>query len=157
MGTHMAGAFSTTTAIEPVIAIALRRPDRPCFPNSESRNFNRLLLISVRLARTRVSPPGWRSPFVPMSRSRRHSGTRGGEELSRAPAPLLRRVRPRADVLAHRHHPDAVLLAAMRDFVHRGIAVAQGPRPRPRHGRSGVQLGGLDPSRLSAGRCPYVA
>jgi len=29
--------------------------------------------------------------------------------------------------------------------------VAQGPRPRSRHGRSGVQLGGLEPSRLSAG------
>jgi hypothetical protein len=29
--------------------------------------------------------------------------------------------------------------------------VAQGPRPRARHGRSGVRLGGLEPSRLSAG------
>ena len=45
-----------------------------------------------------------------------------------APAPLLRRVRPRADVLGHRHYPNALLLAAMRDLVHRGIAVAQGPR-----------------------------
>ena len=36
-------------------------------------------------------------------------------QLPRPPAPLLRRVRPRTDVLGHRHHPDALLLAAMRD------------------------------------------
>src|SRR5205823_6660808 len=60
-----------------------------------------------------------------------------------ASASLFRRIRSRADVLGHRHHPDAVLVAAMRDLVHRGAAVAEGPRPRARHGRSGVQLGGL--------------
>src|SRR5881296_386481 len=32
----------------------------------------------------------------------------------------LRRVRPRADVLGHRHHADAVLVASVRDAVHRG-------------------------------------
>src|SRR5262245_61476405 len=39
----------------------------------------------------------------------------------------------------------------MRDDVHRGAAVAEGPRPRARHGRSSVQLGGLEPSCLSVG------
>src|SRR5207253_1226321 len=39
------------------------------------------------------------------------------------------------------------LLAAMRDPVHRGIAVAEGPRPRPRHGRGVVQLDRLAASR----------
>ena len=37
---------------------------------------------------------------------------------------VLRRVRPGADVLGHRHHADAVFLAAMRDGVHRGTALA---------------------------------
>ena len=59
----------------------------------------------------------------------------------------FRRLRPRADVLGHRHHPDAVLLAAMRDAVHRGTAVAEGPRPRARHGRGAVQLARLAASR----------
>ena len=71
-------------------------------------------------------------------------------QLPRAPAPLLRRVRPGPDVLGHRHHPDALFLAAMRDGVHRGTAVAEGPRPRPGHGRSALQLGRLAPSRLRA-------
>ena len=49
----------------------------------------------------------------------------------------------------HRHHPNALLLAAMRDGVHRGTVLAEGPRSRSRHGRSPVQLGRLGPSRLS--------
>jgi predicted TIM-barrel fold metal-dependent hydrolase len=52
-----------------------------------------------------------------------------------ASAPLFRHIRSRADVLGHRHHPDALLLAAMRDPVYRGTAVAEGPRPRSRDGR----------------------
>ena len=40
----------------------------------------------------------------------------------------LRRVRPASHVLGHRHHQDAVLLAPMRDDVHRGTAVAQRAR-----------------------------
>ena len=40
------------------------------------------------------------------------------------PAADLRRLRAAADVLGHRHHEDAVLLAAVRDDVHRGAAVA---------------------------------
>ncbi len=36
----------------------------------------------------------------------------------------LRRLRSAADVLGHRHHEDAVFLAAVRDDVHRGAAVA---------------------------------
>jgi hypothetical protein len=64
-----------------------------------------------------------------------------------ARASLLRRLWSRADVLGHRHHPDALLLEAMRDLVHRGIAVAEGPRPRTRHGGGIVQL-----ARLAAPR-----
>ncbi len=56
---------------------------------------------------------------------------------------------PDADVLGHRHHADALFLAAMRDGVHRGTALAEGPRSRVGHGRSPVQLGRLAPSRLS--------
>ncbi len=37
----------------------------------------------------------------------------------------LRRVWAAPDVLGHRHHQDAVLVAAMRDDVHRGTAVAR--------------------------------
>jgi len=36
----------------------------------------------------------------------------------------LRRLRSAADVLGYRHHEDAVFLAAVRDDVHRGAAVA---------------------------------
>ena len=57
-GTHMAGSFAKATAIGGlsvlVAAIALPRPARPCFLERESRNFNRLRLISFRLARTRA-------------------------------------------------------------------------------------------------------
>src|SRR5439155_20915249 len=56
-GTHMAGTFAKVTAIGglPVLVagIALPRPAGPCFPDLESRNPNRLRLISLRLARTR--------------------------------------------------------------------------------------------------------
>ena len=38
----------------------------------------------------------------------------------------LRRLRPKPHVLGHRHHQDALLLAAMRGDVHPGIAVAAG-------------------------------
>ena len=45
----------------------------------------------------------------------------------RAPEADLRRLRSRAHVLGHRHHPHAVLVAAVRDHVHRGAAVAHRP------------------------------
>ena len=41
---------------------------------------------------------------------------------------------PRAHVLGHRHHQDALLLARMRDDVHRGAAMADGPRQGAGHG-----------------------
>jgi hypothetical protein len=54
----MAGTRSKATAIGglpvPVAAIALPCPARPCSPDLESRNLNRLRLISFRLARTRA-------------------------------------------------------------------------------------------------------
>src|ERR1700722_11789569 len=37
----------------------------------------------------------------------------------------------------------------MRDDVHRGDAVAQGPRPRTRHGPRGVRLARLETPRLT--------
>ena len=40
----------------------------------------------------------------------------------RPPAPDLRRLRPRAPVLGHRHHAHALLVAAVRDALHRGAA-----------------------------------
>jgi predicted TIM-barrel fold metal-dependent hydrolase len=59
---------------------------------------------------------------------------------------------PERDVLGHRHHPDAMLLAAMRDSVHRKTAVAEGTRSRSGHGRSRLQLAGLAPPCLDPGR-----
>ena len=54
----MAGTFATARAIGglpvPVVAIALPRPAPPCFPDLDSRNPNRLRLISFLLARTRA-------------------------------------------------------------------------------------------------------
>ena len=47
----------------------------------------------------------------------------------------------------HRHHADAVLLEAVRHDVHRGAAVAERPRPRPRHGRRDRRLARLEASR----------
>src|SRR5712692_4556770 len=41
-------------------------------------------------------------------------------------APDLRRLRAGAHVLGHRHHEDAVLLAAVRDDVHRGATLVAG-------------------------------
>ena len=55
----MAGTFATARAIGglpvPVVAIALPRPAPPCFPDLDSRNPNRLRLISFFLARTRAA------------------------------------------------------------------------------------------------------
>ena len=43
---------------------------------------------------------------------------------SRCVAPGVRRIRPAAHVLGHRHHPHALHVAAVRDPVHRGTALA---------------------------------
>ena len=58
--------------------------------------------------------------------------------------PDRRRVRPAALLLGHRHHPHAVLVPAMRDDVHRGTAVAPGPRQGSGHGRRGLRLARLE-------------
>src|SRR6266852_7270641 len=68
------------------------------------------------------------------------------QEHPRLPAPDLRGIWPRALLLGHRHHPHAVLVAAMRDDVHRGAAVAEGPRPRARDGGRRRRLAGLEAS-----------
>jgi hypothetical protein len=52
----------------------------------------------------------------------------------RQPAPALRRLRPRALVLGHRHHAHALPVASVRDAVHGRAALAEGPRPRTGHG-----------------------
>ena len=52
----------------------------------------------------------------------------------RQPAPALRRLRPRALVLGHRHHAHALPVASVRDAVHGRAALAEGPRPRAGHG-----------------------
>src|SRR5438270_528543 len=61
----------------------------------------------------------------------------------------LRRLRSATHVLGDRYHKDALLLAAVRDDVHRGIALAQGPRPRTGHGRGAVRLVGLETHPLT--------
>jgi hypothetical protein len=52
------GTFAKTTVIGglsmPVAAIALPGPVLSCFPDPDSKNLNRLRLISFRLARTRA-------------------------------------------------------------------------------------------------------
>ncbi len=79
----------------------------------------------ARAARAREAP------------ERRDQGHRRAELLERslslpqhprASEADLRRLRPRAHVLGHRHHAHAVLVAAVRDDVHRGAAVAVGAR-----------------------------
>ena len=55
-----------------------------------------------------------------------------------------RRVRSRPLLLGHRHHPHADLVPAVRDDVHRGDAVAEGPRPRARDGRGHRRLARLE-------------
>ena len=70
-------------------------------------------------------------------------------EHPRPPAPHLRRLRPRAPVLGHRHHPHALLVAAVRDPLHRGAALAHGARPGARHGARRVRVARLEsPSAL---------
>ena len=61
----------------------------------------------------------------------------------------LRRLRSAAHVLGDRYHKDALLLATVRDDVHRGIALAQGPRPRTGHGRGALRLVGLEAHPLT--------
>lgn len=63
--------------------------------------------------------------------------------------PDLRRLRPSAHLLGHRHHPHAVQLPAMRDDVHRRAALAPGPRPRAGDGPGALRLDRLEAARLS--------
>src|SRR5690349_16418552 len=63
---------------------------------------------------------------------------------------------PAAQLLGHRHHPHAVLVERVRDDVHRGDAVAEGPRPRARHGPRGLRLARLEPARLMICPSPRV-
>ena len=56
----------------------------------------------------------------------------------------LRRLRTRALLLGDRHHPHAVQLPAMRDDVHRGAALVEGPRPRAGHGPRGMRVARLE-------------
>ena len=56
---------------------------------------------------------------------------------------------PHRDVLGHRHHQDAVLLAPMRDDVHRRAAVAQRTGQTPGHGGCTLRLVGLEPGSLN--------
>jgi hypothetical protein len=62
----MAGTFAIDTAMRgllmPPAAIPLPCPARPCFPDSESKNFKSLHLISFRLARTRARASGGKAP-----------------------------------------------------------------------------------------------
>ena len=68
----MGGTFAQATAIGalpvPIIAIASPHPVCPCFSDPDSRNLNRLRLISFRLARTRAyATPRTRSASTPIS------------------------------------------------------------------------------------------
>ena len=91
---------------------------------------------------------------------RRHQGHRRAELLQRGvslpqhprpPAPDLRRLRPGADVLGHRHHAHAVLVAAVRDDVHRGAALAVGARQGAGDGARPVRLARLEDAGDEAG------
>ena len=69
------------------------------------------------------------------------------QEHPRLSPPDLRGVRARALVLGHRHHPHAVLVSAVRDDVHRGAAVAEGPRPGAGDGWGRRRLARLEAPR----------
>src|SRR5262249_38298420 len=56
----------------------------------------------------------------------------------------LRRLRSGADVLGNRHHEDEVLVAAMRDDVHRGATLVVREGQGARHGPGRVRLVGLE-------------
>jgi hypothetical protein len=77
----------------PVAAIAFPRPVHPCFPNPESRNLNRLRLISFCPARTRA---GSRPEGQPSGGSYALMGRNGG----RSAAILLPGARDRDEALA---------------------------------------------------------
>ncbi len=63
----------------------------------------------------------------------------------------LRRFRPAALLLGHRHHPHAVQLPAMRHDVHRGIAVAPGRDNELVMGRAFCEWLGWNPPGLAKG------
>ena len=95
----------------------------------------------------------WRSPNIP-NVAVKATGAPGNSSqpypyrnIHKYTAADLRCVRPAAQLLGHRHHPHAVLVEAMRDDVHRGDAVAEGPRPRTGHGPRGLRLARLEIAR----------
>ena len=99
------------------------RPDRRASPGAQAdrRPHGRAAREPAASPPIASSPSCWRSPDTPTSRSRRPASPATRKtpypfrSFHRAPAPRLRRVRADTDVLGHRHHPDALFLAAMRD------------------------------------------
>ncbi len=155
-GTHMGGTFAKATAIGglpvPVAAFALSRPAGTCFPDLESRNPNRLHLISFRLAHTRACTrlghlPDGRASFP----ARRHGID--PEPLDDGDAPVRRHEEPQHR-LRLQHRADVASAAAgrgLRDGRHpdrRAGHLRRRPRlPHPR-GRS-LRLPAPRPERQS--------
>ena len=67
----------------------------------------------------------------------------------RRAASHLRRLRAGPLLLGHRHHPHALQLPPVRDLLHRGAAVAEGPRPREGDGPRPLRLDRLGASSSS--------
>jgi hypothetical protein len=126
------------------------------------------------------SPPGYcprRRPVTEMGHTRptaaAATGVRVGSESGHL-GPFtntIPKLSPVSRGLGHRHHQDAVLLAPVRDDVHRGAAVARRPGQEPRHRRGALRLVGLGPGsvgrkslrpaievrhRIESGRCRFV-
>ena len=98
----------------------------------------------------------WRWPSSRMSRSRFPARRAIRASLIRTATCTntsadLRRVRSAALLLGHRYHPYAVQLPAMRDDVHRGVALAAGARPGAGHGAGDLRMARLEPARAGKG------
>src|SRR5262249_61214788 len=78
-------------------------------------------------------------------------------EHAPVPAPDIRPLRARGHVLGNCHDQDAVLLAAVRDDVHRGAALAARARQASRDGSGRVRLVGLEDAMSERGEGPCTA
>src|SRR5438046_2324232 len=101
-----------------------------------------------------------RAPRAREASERGGQGHRRAELLQRAlslsqhpwiPAPDLRRLRSRTDVLGHRHHAHAVRVAAVRDALHGRAAVALRARQGADHGTCPLHV-----ARLEAGDAAMI-
>jgi hypothetical protein len=121
----MVDSFAKATAIGglpvPIAAIALPRPVSPCFPELESRNLNRLRLISFA-SRARALPSGARPSITPTPALPHRGGGACGKALPLMGPMMGGFGRGWIWCQPAVHHAERVCLGKRRAVIRRGVS-----------------------------------